>query len=81
MRKSTEKTARSKSRQIKVKKFTEIFIQEYLRKFRPEVIIKAISNQYLVPEQTIRSYIKPAKIKSECENGKHKIDSQYKSIL
>lgn len=69
------------TREKRVKHFTKIYIQEYLRNIRPEVIIKAISEKYIIPEQTIRDYIKPAQLKKEIEAGKHSLDENYKSIL
>lgn len=81
MRKTPKTIRTSEARQLRVKKFTEIFIQEYLLKYRPEVIIKEISEKYIIPEQTIRDYIKPAILKQECQKGKHHIDNDYVSII
>jgi hypothetical protein len=72
---------RKSARELKVKTFVNIYIQEYLRNYRPEVIIKQISTNYIVPEQTIRDYIKPARLKKQCEYGTHQIDNNYVSII
>ena len=65
----------------KIDVFKNIYIQEYLKGKRPELIIKAISERYLIPEQTIRGLIKPSKLKAEIKDGKHNIDNSYKSIV
>ena len=72
---------RKSARELKVKTFSEIYTQEYLRNYRPAIIIKAISARYIVPEQTIRDYIKPARLRKQCEAGKHLIDINYVSII
>ncbi len=72
---------RKTARQMRVELFTKIYIQEYLRKYRPEIIMQAISDKYIIPEQTIRDYIKPARLRREIAAGKHQIDQNYKSII
>ena len=72
---------RKAAKQKRIEKFTRIYVQEYLRKYRPEIIISAISEKYVTPEQTIRDYIKPARLKEDINAGKYKIDENYKSII
>jgi hypothetical protein len=79
--KNHSQTTRQTAKQKRIEQFRKIYIQEYLRNYRPEVIIRAISEKYIIPEQTIRDYIKPARLKDEIHNGIHKYDPNYKSII
>ena len=71
----------SQNRLKRIDLFTEIYIQEYIRYYRPEIIINQISKQYLVAEQTVRDLIKPAKLKKKIEAGKYQFNPDYKSII
>lgn len=81
MKKRKRQNPRTERKQQRIKIFKVHYVQEYLRGYRAEKILDAISRKYIVAEQTVRDYIKPIRLRHDIEKGLYKLDPNYNSII